>query len=755
MPPELQRQPAVQIMRIYLNIVKVLLIVLFCAGSSYGQNIVSGRVLSMETGEALDRVNIFEEDVRNKTIFVTGNDGRFEIDIGSRTEVSLGFRRIGYKDEFAVCNTKQKEVTVRLIEDPGLSEEIIVTGTLNSENDLLNTFHINSGLNSVDELISRANGVALIRRGNFGAEPVIRGLSSDRMSIRLDGMKIQPACTDKMDPVTSYAETDNLKSISISKGAFDDDDCASSCSGIDMKLKNAETSDKLTFNSSVNAGYMSVSKGIRFSGNADLRSNNFGNYTNITYRSSSDYKDGHGAEIDYSGFNKINISNSTVYKPGAVSSLKADVLYDYAWDVGYPALTMDVKDAEAIITGLQFNTGISSSFAKYFESKIYYNKITHVMDDSQRDNRIKMDMPGWTNTTGAYIKSGMDFFDADVELRAEGIISNANADMTMYAPGQAVPMYMVTWPDVRKNEFSFSVSGKKHFGSEWAMSLRAWGGPVNSEVRSDIGLSELQIFYPDFSGSDSRFAGGAYAGIEKTFGDHVTAGLNLSYSQRDLSVSEQYAFYIFNRFDSYDYIGNPYLNGEVSGQADIELDVTYKDISVRTSFFGYHIKDYIAGQIDSTLSPMTENSNGVKFYQSIPWARIIGFEQSMDIRLSDKVRIANNIQYTYGYDNANEYLPLMPPLMGNLSSRYSQGIYAVQGEMLWAAAQNKVNSDYGESRTPSYAVFNLRGSVELSRFLSVDAGIENIFDTFYYEHLDWQKTPRPGRSIYAALRSNF
>lgn len=748
-------RPAIMNMNRKILLAAILLLLSASFAKVSGQNKIEGIVLSKQTGEPLEMVNVFEDGKEGRTLYVTSEDGKFHIESGKKNSLRLGFRRIGYFNNYEECKAGATLVTVRLSEELNTSEEIIVTGESRAHTDLLNTFHITSGLNSVDELISRASGVALMRRGNFGSEPVIRGLNSDRMSVRLDGMKIQPACTDKMDPVTSYAETGNLESISLSKGAFGDDGCFSSCSGIDMKLKDAGTADRFSATGSINGGFLSVSKGIRLEGKAELKSESFGNFTNVTYRSNQDYKDGRGDEIFYSGFNKINISNSSTYKTGVSSSLKADILYDYAWDIGYPALTMDVKDAEAIIAGVQYNTLFRNSFAKELESKIYYNKITHIMDDSQRDNRIKMDMPGWTNTSGAYVRSALQLGSADIEAKAEGIVSNANAEMTMYIPGQGFPMYMVTWPDVRKKELSLSLSAKQSIGSGLMASVRAWGGPVNSDVRSEIGLSELRIFYPGFGGTDSRFAGGIYAGAEAEIAKNIITSLNLSYSVRDFTVSEQYAFYIYNRFDSYDYVGNPYLDPERSAQLELGVTLNTGNVAVKTSFFGYYIEDYIVGVVDSSLSPMTENSNGVKFYENITGARILGFEQTADFVVSDKIQIANTIQYTYGTDDSGGFLPQMPPLMGMLSARYKTGIFTFQGEGVWAAAQNNVNADYGETRTPSYAVFNLRASADMLTGLSLDAGVENIFDVYYYEHLDWLKTPRPGINVYLSFRTRF
>ena len=58
---------------------------------------------------------------------------------------------------------------------------------------------------SIDEHIGNLRNVAMVRRGSYAWEPVVNNMPTERLSTTIDGMKIFYACTDKMDPVTSYA----------------------------------------------------------------------------------------------------------------------------------------------------------------------------------------------------------------------------------------------------------------------------------------------------------------------------------------------------------------------------------------------------------------------------------------------------------------------------------------------------------------------------------------------------------------------
>ena len=71
---------------------------------------------------------------------------------------------------------------------------------------------------TIDEHLKELNHVELVRRGSYAWEPMVNNMQTERLSTTIDGMKIFYACTDKMDPVTSYVESGNLQSISLNSG---------------------------------------------------------------------------------------------------------------------------------------------------------------------------------------------------------------------------------------------------------------------------------------------------------------------------------------------------------------------------------------------------------------------------------------------------------------------------------------------------------------------------------------------------------
>ena len=92
-------------------------------------------------------------------------------------------------------------------------KEVIVVGTKSQLHEKQS-----KTLASVDEFLQKSTKVDLIKRGAYAWEPIINGMTTERTVITIDGMRIFGACTDKMDPVTSYVEVSNLSEATISSG---------------------------------------------------------------------------------------------------------------------------------------------------------------------------------------------------------------------------------------------------------------------------------------------------------------------------------------------------------------------------------------------------------------------------------------------------------------------------------------------------------------------------------------------------------
>ena len=153
---------------------------------------------------------------------------------------------------------------------------------------------------SIDEHLSELSHVNLVRRGSYAWEPVVNNMQTERISTTIDGMKIFYACTDKMDPVTSYVESGNLQSISLNAGLDGNPQATGNIGGaLDLRLRKAGV-DNDPFTATATAGYETNGHVQVYGADAAWSSHRFYSNGGVFYRHADNYKEGGGREVSFS-----------------------------------------------------------------------------------------------------------------------------------------------------------------------------------------------------------------------------------------------------------------------------------------------------------------------------------------------------------------------------------------------------------------------------------------------------------------------
>lgn len=606
-------------------------------------------------------------------------------------------------------------------------------------------------LATVDEFLQKASKVDLIKRGAYAWEPIINGMATERTVITIDGMRIFGACTDKMDPVTSYVEISNLSEATISSGQ--QGSCHGNTIGGTLNLKrNQQNSANKGWNFGINSGYETNNKQKIAGSSINYADSLFYVDTDVMFRDAENYKAGNDKEIQFSQFRKLNLSTTSGFQLTSNKNFEASIIYDKATDVGYPALPMDVSLAEALITSVKFNYKPSFESIDNWETKLYFNTITHIMDDTKRPNvPIHMDMPGWSDTYGFYSKINGKLNEHHFLANINGFYNRSLAEMTMYPsdPSENL-MFMYTWPDVRTLYsgiyFEDNVSLNYHSGLKITTTL----GMHNNKVASNFGLESLQIFYPELGSIKNRFLK-SFSATYSSDKNGFQYGLGIGYGERAPSVSEGYGFYLFNSFDNFDYIGNPNLNNEQSLEANANLGLKKDKWKVQFTTSYFHISNYIIGIPDETIAPMTIGANGIKIYTALDYATIWSNDVSVNYKFHANWSWDGKFGYNLGKDNKNDGLPFMSPMRYLSSIRFNQRKLNAELTIKGNTTQTEFNSFYGEDKTPSYAILNLnlgyKWNLEKTKIL-FNCGVENVLDATYSTYTDWNNLPRMGRNVF-------
>ena len=612
-----------------------------------------------------------------------------------------------------------------------------------------------------DEVIQKMDGVSLIRRGNYAAEPTFRGMSSGQLSVTIDGMKIFGACTDKMDPVSSYVSSNNLDAISVSSNSNHSCQGSNVGGGFDFKTKEAQFNNQQKFNGSVGTGYQTNGNGRLADFNLNYGDSAWAINLNANYQKFDNYKAGGGQEIKYTQFEKVNFALSASWMVSSSEILKAQLIYDDAYNVGYPALPMDVSFAGGRIYSLSYKKYLNNG-SLYF--KAYGNNITHIMDDTKREFvPMHMDMPGKSDTYGAFAK--VQFYQGNrhtITINPDYYYNVSFADMTMYPNDPTRPeeplMYMITWPDVRRHSASALVSDEFKITPKTTLTYSGKMEFVTSKVFSDFGLRQLEAIGKDGSQPSNYLLSNFNASYQHNLNSQWQISAQGGYAERQPTVSEGFGYYLFNSMDGYDYIGDPSLNKEKAFKASIGTSWMKNKTTIESKLYHYQFQDYIIGNIDSTFDGMTIGSNGVKVYENIPTASISGFEITVASSLFQKVQFQNKSQFSFGLDNNGDPLQMIPPLQNTTTLGYSYKSIEFRGEVIVAAMQNNPRLNAGETTTPSYGIVNLHAQKPFKLFnqeWNASIRVNNLFDTYYWDHLDWNSVPRPGRSFIGKVAMKF
>lgn len=609
---------------------------------------------------------------------------------------------------------------------------------------------------SVDEFLASSDNISFIKRGAFAWEPLLNNMSTERSSVTIDGMHIFGACTDKMDPVTSYVESNNLSTIDIKSGQQGGLHGSTIAGSIDLKKKSSVFTEEKTLGGNYQTGFEWNNKQFFNLGNVNFTSNKFVADGSISYRKAGNYFDGKNQEINHSQYTKFNTSLGLAYRTGALSAVRFDAIFDLSKNVGFPALPMDLWLSRALITSASYKKLFENGLVKVWDTKLYFNTIEHYMDDTTRpENLVHMDMPGWSTTFGLLSKINLkkEHYLSDIQLNAYQNLSIA--EMRMYPQDRSHrTMFAYTWPWVTTRYAGISTN------NSWEISEKSqlnFGGNLGVHYNFSKYVEFNWIFHPGTPQEKTRILPSINASYEYQL-DKFRFIFGAGYGHRAPSVSEAYGYYIYNSFDRYDYIGNPALKNEISYETNASAGLKYGKIGIEAKANYFYIQNYIIGRILDLGSPMNYQSVGVKGYTNLDYAKIFNFSLNAYCQILENLRWDGTVMYARGTDDKNENLPFIRPLSYKTSLKFTHENFAARTSINGDNTQINYSPIYGEDKTPWFMVWNASAdyTFQINNLNFVlQAGVENILNEYYSTYADWGNISRMGRNVFTSLKFNF
>jgi iron complex outermembrane receptor protein len=189
------------------------------------------------------------------------------------------------------------------------------------------------------------------------------------------------------------------------------------------------------------------------------------------------------------------------------------------------------------------------------------------------------------------------------------------------------------------------------------------------------------------------------------------------------------------------WIGNPDLDPVRNNQADIGIKFTGKGFFVNTSVFYSRIDDYInVMEVADPDGPGLATLPAARTYGNID-AELWGGELSCQVSLPWNLYAISSLSYTEGENlDTDDPLAEIPPLTGSLGLRYDVDKWFVEIAERFADRQDRVDRSLEEEKTSGWGITDLKAGVNLDRW-TIFAGINNLFDKHYFNHLSYQRDP--------------
>lgn len=317
---------------------------------------------------------------------------------------------------------------------------------------------------------------------------------------------------------------------------------------------------------------------------------------------------------------------------------------------------------------------------------------------------------------------------------------------------------------------------------------------LNAGARTDIihtdsadqvdGVPDTQSDLKDAELAQNFLLWSTYINSDVTLTENWVASLGYGYGQRPPTLTELYVdnAFIGSLQRGLTFLeGDPLLNPERLQQIDLGIKGSYDRYQGGVHAYHAWIRDYIT--YDLTTEPSNEDDGlgtGAAFVNT-DLAVLKGIETFGRFQWYDNVALFGTLSYVQGDDLSRdkpsrqgeatrsfvsgvdkEPLPGIAPLDSRLGVLFhdhspSQN-WGVEFSSRMVARQSRIAATLQEIETPGFATFDIRSYRRIAKRNLLTAGVENLTDRFYREHLDYRSgfgVYRPGINFYTGIELNY
>jgi iron complex outermembrane receptor protein len=759
---------------------RLLLLIVALAISIYGyaQNdyTLKGKVTNAQDGKPIADVNLVLMPIKKGTI--TASDGTYIISEIPKGKYILSVTFMGYKKfEKEIAFEKDNIVNLSIALEKG---DIMMPPTPIVAKPPMPLEHITTKIEKVDlnatanrdigDYIRLAPGVSGVRKGGSSVDPAIRGYKFFQVTTFVDeGVMIPGGCPNRMDPTASHIEVDDIQGVEIIKGPHALKYGIGFGGYVHLMTSKPEPFETKDFEVKIK-GMKSYES--NWNGNKDYINVKFGNnktYFNFAGANAQygNYKDGNG-DVVRSQYHKYGFSAEMGYKPTKKSELLISYNQSYNRDGAFPALPMDERIDNTDLLAVNFKMMKVSPRIMAIKAKFFQANVFHEMDNKEREfadtvvSISQVDAMTRGFGAGTMIKTGEKstlMIGAGL-MQMEKFGERTKIYWRMPPVVTGVPQKVEVLMDATiRNQGSF-FEYKNKFGltnfiaaGRLDLNMAESTSPLTlADVNGDSLITyEKSTFYQNISLS---------LGIERPLKNNFAFSVYLGRGVRPPNMLERFLQLLPVGYDNFDYVGRPDILPEANHQLDVSLTNRTEDLG-NFSVTGFYsvITNFISSQVlpPSVIPTNSIDVLGVKIFTNVDLAYFRGFEFTYSSPAKYNFRADIGAAYTratvsegLGWNAdaqgnpagtvsiKDDNLEEIPPFEATLRMLYyyKEGKFVPRTTIRFVADQNQVSQSYNERTTPGFIVADASFSYRHNSNLTINAGVANLFDKAYFEHLN-------------------
>ncbi|MCB1699957.1 MAG: TonB-dependent receptor [Pseudomonadales bacterium] len=633
-------------------------------------------------------------------------------------------------------------------------EELVVTATHSTRTiDVTNALVISP---DVAELLKEAPGANVNSNGPLTGIPQYRGMYGSRIATAIDGNQLAPSGPNWMDPPISYVVGSQLESLEVYRGIVPVSVAQESIGGaIDARIDKGAFSDSSDFGATGRAMSSAQSVNGGYSVNSNLYASNDQHRLKLAALTESgnnaDFPDG---KILPTKYERDRYDVGYGFRSGS-HTFQLDYGYNDTGDTGTPALPMDIR----YIHGDLYNFGyqVEAGPDTTIELALYGSELRHSMDNYKlrqppasaadwRRNTAKSDnlgfrLEGTLRDDGGMWTLGTDGFDST----HDSDIDNPNNAM----------FFVRNFNSAEREVLGAFVERQQSLGANWTAEFGARYNRVDMDAGKVDGTPAMmmppaQMLRDEFNNAQRSQTDNNVDLVAKAWfaaSDSSSWYLGVARKNRSPSYQERYLWLPLEATaglaDGNTYTGTIALDPETSNQVEFGLDFSGERLTLSPRIFYNKVDDYIQGTpSESAAAVMFVNMmSGGKAPPPLQFnnvdAKLYGFDMDWSLQLDDHWALSGLLNYVRGErDDINDNLYRIAPPNASFRLGYAEATWSASVEGVVYDQQNNVSATNSEQKTSGYGLVNLKATWQATQGLQLAAGVDNLFDREYRDHLN-------------------